>query len=150
MYLCESVFNFPEVIRARGAFTMMQAVGPASLTFGSFVMFCLCFISMASTDPTSLNRLNLGASMKLLGQSYAVSSSFTYDLIFDLPDAKDNHKPEELAHCQNEHAPNNETESDYMKCIWVIHKIRWILREYILTIYEDVKTKIKQIYQIIP
>jgi len=101
---------------------------------------------MSSTDPKSMNRLNLGASMQLLGHSYAVSSSFTYDLIFDLPDGKDNHKPEELAHCRNGHAQNNETKSDYMKYIWGIHKMRWVLWEYSLTIYEDGKTKIKQIF----
>jgi len=71
-------------------------MGPASRELGWFIVLILCLIGMMEAEPTSLNRLNLGASMKVLGHTYAVSSSFAYDLIYDLPNITDNQKPAEL------------------------------------------------------
>jgi len=89
--------------------------------------------------------------MKLLGQIYAVPSSFSYDFIYDLPNKTDNMKPAELRRCNMAADGGNETmETKMIKCTIGILTIRLVLRNYSLLIYDEVQSKIEQIFRMIP
>jgi len=98
---------------------------------------------------TSLNRLNLGASMTRLGRTHVVTSSFSYNFILQLPSHNTSQVAPLLPGCVGWIEVYNNGTMDVW-CASGIKLIREALQSYRGDTYREIHEKIEQIYNMLP
>jgi len=84
--------------------------------------------------------------MQAIGKVYIMGSSFSYDVVIDLPNIEFLQKPEAFSHCT---VPKG-VDIRLSKCDVDINSIRIGLQAYNEAIYTEVNEKIAQIFQMLP
>jgi len=102
-----------------------------------------------TTGQSSLNRLNLGASMTRLGSTHIVTSSLSYNFVLHLPDKNTSRHVTSIPRCKG-WLPNYNNGTMGTKCATGIGQIRDALQAYRDNTYDDIKIKIEQIYNMLP
>jgi len=91
-----------------------------------------------ATGQTSLNRLNLGASMSRLGSTHVVTSSFSYNFILHLPTSNESQVVPLLPGCTG-WIPIYNNGTMVVRCASGIKQIREALQSYRGDTYKDIK-----------